>query len=833
MANATIGECLFGSSLFAYDEGSPGWWYYQLLKQKRNIVMFLPVNTAIVINVGPLIDDSDFKTIVTSIVYDSAGMAIDLIKSTETATTKVDLTLTTGGDNDWDHKGNGIYELHISAAQNDTLGSLKVVGYVDGCLPFESATYSIVPANVYDSFVKGTDTLDVNALTLADKTEMTLSSAYDGIGLDLSAVKAKTDNLPADPASNTQVNTRMATFSYTAPDNAGVASIKAKTDNLPADPASNTQVNTRMATFSYTAPDNAGITAIKAKTDGLNFTGTDVKATLDSEKVQVSGIDTDAITAASVKADAVTKVQSGLALESTLTAIKGAGWSAESLKAIKDAVDLKLSTLSYTAPDNASITAIKAKTDNLPADPASNTQVNTRMASFTYTAPDNASITAIKAKTDNLPADPASNTQVNTRMATFVYTAPDNADVQAIKTIADKLNTALELDGLNYRFTVNALENAPTTASTDISGLQSDVTTIKAQTDKIVFSGTDVKATLDGETVAVGDKTGFALTSAYDAAKTAATQTSVSLIPTNPLLTTDVRLNNLDTNIGSRMATFVYTAPDNADVQAIKTIVDKLNTAMELDGINYRFTVNALENAPVTASTDISSLQSDVTAVKAKTDNLPSDPASNTQVNTRMATFLYTAPDNAGVASIKAKTDNLPADPASNTQVNTRMATFEYTAPDNASITSIKSKTDGLYFDGTNVRANIGDAEVTVGTVNDKTDYSLTSAYDAAKSAASSGDSTAIADNVVSILNRVNTLPELADIVAGVLAGVVDGTVTLKDAQERLLACMVNKNIMATVGNNKVVDYKDSSGVNTVLRHTINEDGTTKDVEIV
>jgi len=50
--------------------------------------------------------------------------------------------------------------------------------------------------------------------------------------------------------------------------------------------------------------------------------------------------------------------------------------------------------------------------------------VSTRLAAASYTAPDNASITAIKAKTDNLPADPASNTQVNTRAP--ASTALDN-----------------------------------------------------------------------------------------------------------------------------------------------------------------------------------------------------------------------------------------------------------------------------------------------------------------------------------------------------------------------------------------------------------------------
>ena len=53
-----------------------------------------------------------------------------------------------------------------------------------------------------------------------------------------------------------------------------------------------------------------------------------------------------------------------------------------------------------------------------------------------------------------------------------------------------------------------------------------------------------------------------------------------------------------------------------------------------------------------------------VAAIKTKTDNLPSDPASNTQVTTRLATSGYTAPDNAGISAVKAKTDNLPAAPA-------------------------------------------------------------------------------------------------------------------------------------------------------------------------
>jgi hypothetical protein len=123
---------------------------------------------------------------------------------------------------------------------------------------------------VADIWANSTRTLSSFGALVADvwsSVTRTLTAGTRDSQID--AIKAKTDNLPSDPASNTQVNTRLATSGYTAPDNAGISAVKAKTDNLPADPASNTQVNTRLATASYTTPDNAGIAAIKVKTDNL------------------------------------------------------------------------------------------------------------------------------------------------------------------------------------------------------------------------------------------------------------------------------------------------------------------------------------------------------------------------------------------------------------------------------------------------------------------------------------------------------------------------------------------------------------------------------------
>ena len=51
--------------------------------------------------------------------------------------------------------------------------------------------------------------------------------ALSRLGFDVSAIRVKTDALPADPASNAQVNTRLATSGYTAPDNAGISTAAA------------------------------------------------------------------------------------------------------------------------------------------------------------------------------------------------------------------------------------------------------------------------------------------------------------------------------------------------------------------------------------------------------------------------------------------------------------------------------------------------------------------------------------------------------------------------------------------------------------------------------
>jgi len=93
----------------------------------------------------------------------------------------------------------------------------------------------------------------------------------------------------------------------------------------------------------------ASVAAIKAKTDNLPATPAAVGSLM--------GLADDAITASKIAAGAITSSE------------------APALANLDAAVSTRLAGASYTAPANADITAIKAKTDNLPSDPADESSI--------------------------------------------------------------------------------------------------------------------------------------------------------------------------------------------------------------------------------------------------------------------------------------------------------------------------------------------------------------------------------------------------------------------------------------------------------------------------
>ena len=84
---------------------------------------------------------------------------------------------------------------------------------------------------------------------------------------------------------------------------------------------------------------------------------------------------------------------------------------------------------------------------------------------------------------------------------------------------------------------------------------------------------------------------------------------------------------------------------------SIKTVTDKVDTALVIDGAVYQYTANALELGPAGGGGGGDASQATLLAVKAKTDALPSDPAdasdiaaSFTTVNTKLDTITSGLP---------------------------------------------------------------------------------------------------------------------------------------------------------------------------------------------
>src|SRR5574343_121413 len=135
---------------------------------------------------------------VTGLVYNSAGLSLRLAKAGAAAATK------TLGATDWVEQSNGYYWTKMSASDLDTVGPGTLIVIYAGS---EVAVPFRVSANLVDD-----------------------------VATTATGVKVKTDNLPANPASQTNldvaVSTRLAAASYTAPDNASIATILANTVRL-------------------------------------------------------------------------------------------------------------------------------------------------------------------------------------------------------------------------------------------------------------------------------------------------------------------------------------------------------------------------------------------------------------------------------------------------------------------------------------------------------------------------------------------------------------------------------------------------------------------------
>ncbi len=145
------------------------------------------------VNLMPLIDDTDFKSIEAAVAYDAAGMALLWhFVTTAGVMTETAVTPTTGGAHDWTDQGtSGLYALEIPASagtiNNDTEGFGWFTGVADGVLPWRGPVIGFRPADLNNALVDVGGLLtaiDVGLLYEATISVVNTQLSYDmGTGL--------------------------------------------------------------------------------------------------------------------------------------------------------------------------------------------------------------------------------------------------------------------------------------------------------------------------------------------------------------------------------------------------------------------------------------------------------------------------------------------------------------------------------------------------------------------------------------------------------------------------------------------------------------------------
>jgi hypothetical protein len=129
------------------------------------------VDTAVTVpvNLLPLISDSDFKTRMTSIAYNEAGMDLQWnFVTTAGVLTYTSITPTSSGVYDWFATADGIYVVEIPAsgggtANNDSEGFGWITGVCTGVLPFRGPVVGFRAAVLNNALINYTEFQPVDA----------------------------------------------------------------------------------------------------------------------------------------------------------------------------------------------------------------------------------------------------------------------------------------------------------------------------------------------------------------------------------------------------------------------------------------------------------------------------------------------------------------------------------------------------------------------------------------------------------------------------------------------------------------------------------------------
>ncbi len=116
------------------------------------MAQFLKQSTAHTFRIGPFVDSTDGVTAETGLTIAQADLQISKAGGAFAQTSASPTTT---------HDVDGWYQCPLTSTDTNTVGSLTVQIVMAGALPVWKE-FVVMPANVYDSLVGGTDLLDVN-----------------------------------------------------------------------------------------------------------------------------------------------------------------------------------------------------------------------------------------------------------------------------------------------------------------------------------------------------------------------------------------------------------------------------------------------------------------------------------------------------------------------------------------------------------------------------------------------------------------------------------------------------------------------------------------------
>ena len=340
------------------------------------------------------------------------------------------------------------------------------------------------------------------------------------------AVKARTDLIPASPATSAQVSAVSATVltrpslaeivtelnlvrDYLAgPDNRNLTAVYNKIDFTPIAKTNDPRFNYLDAAISSRSTlDAAAVWAYGTRTlTGFTLPVASVKAIWDYLASQATVVGSlgkllvdnlDASVSSRATSAQMASLLAGVAQESTVSSLAGLITSGDN----QTQIDL--------AAVAANVLLVKGKTQNLPSDPASASAVASGFAAQTSTLGTiDLKTTGIKAKTDNLPPDPAKETSVLARPTNPVLASDARLNRLDVNVSTRGTANASDLTPLATSAALAASQAAIISEinvnETKINAVQATANLIKAKTD-LIPSQPVSKAHLDASTAEILD----------------------------------------------------------------------------------------------------------------------------------------------------------------------------------------------------------------------------------------------------------------------------------------------------------------------------------------